>query len=91
MPMGSEQTFKDWWRSLDKSATVVICYPHQRHGNTGKQSNSAKTSTMNDFCPLLIVTASPKVGLHNLMVRHTISYLNLRQYSGFGRSVHMLL
>ncbi len=49
MPLGSVVSFKDWWRTLDEAATVVVRYPHECHGNTGKPSNSAETATMDEF------------------------------------------
>ena len=38
---------------------MVIRYPHQRHGNAGKQSNVAKTSTMNDFLSFVDSNCQP--------------------------------
>ena len=43
--------------SLDPSDAVMVRYPHGRHGNAGRTSNSSKTSLMEDFL-LLTSTAS---------------------------------
>lgn len=49
MPTDVEYSFKRWWRGLGPSVSVEVRYPHGRHGNAGKKSNSAKTSVMEDF------------------------------------------
>lgn len=35
MPASLEIAFKDWWRSLEPSHTVMVRYPHEHHGNAG--------------------------------------------------------
>ena len=59
MPGGLDISFKSWWRFLDPSATVEVRTPHSRHGNSGKVSNSAKTSVMNDFLEFVDVNSQP--------------------------------
>ena len=49
MPEGCETNITTWWRSLDDLAVVYVCLPHERHGNAGRRSNSAKTSVREDF------------------------------------------
>lgn len=49
MPAGTETAFMVWWRSLEPSHIVDVRYPHDRHGNAGKTSHSAKTSVMEEF------------------------------------------
>ena len=36
MSLGCDINFAEWWRSLDSSATVIVRYPHERHGGSGK-------------------------------------------------------
>lgn len=42
-----------------KALQWVVRYLHQRHGNAGKQSNLAKTSTMNDFMSFVDCNCQP--------------------------------
>ena len=42
MPVGCDVNFTQWWRSLGSSELVVIRYPHEKHGNACRVSNSAK-------------------------------------------------
>ena len=59
MPAGCDQSFKTWWRSLEKTVLVKVRYPHERHGNAGKMSNSAKTSVRNDFLAFIDNNSQP--------------------------------
>ena len=45
MPQGVEASFKTWWRGLLPASKVEVRYPHERHGNAGRVSNSAKAGT----------------------------------------------
>lgn len=49
MPSGVDLSFKKWWGTLSSTALVDVRYPHERHGNAGKQSNSAKADIKGDF------------------------------------------
>lgn len=49
MPDGIEIAFKTWWRSLVPVTVVRVRYPHDRHGNAGKPSHSAKGTVLQDF------------------------------------------
>ena len=46
MPVGCDVNFTQWWRSLG-SSELVIHYPHEKHSNACRVSNSAKPSIMN--------------------------------------------
>ncbi len=59
MPTDIETSFTRWWRGLDPSVTVSVRYPHGRHGNAGKKSNSAKTSVMEDFLTFVDMNSQP--------------------------------
>ena len=48
-----------WWRSLDSSHTVMVRYPHVRHGNAGRKSNSSKSSVMEDFLSFVDSNSQP--------------------------------
>lgn len=52
--------FKIWWRGLDPWVELEVWYPHERHGNAGKMSNSAKTSVMQDFLEFVDTDSQPK-------------------------------
>ena len=56
MPASLDMAFKEWWRSMEPSDTVMVRYPHERHGNAGRKSNSSKDSVMEDF---LYVNSQP--------------------------------
>ena len=59
MPVGIETPFTMWLRSLDSTELVEVRYPHSRHGNAGKKSNSAKTSLMDDFLAFIDLNSQP--------------------------------
>ncbi len=59
MPTDIETSFTRWWRGLDPSVTVSVWYPHGRHGNAGKKSNSAKTGVMEDFLTFVDMNSQP--------------------------------
>ena len=59
MPTGCDIPFAQWWRSLDGSDSVVVRYPHEKHGNSGKVSNSAKPSVMDAFLSLTDANSQP--------------------------------
>lgn len=60
MPAGTEIAFMVWWRSLESSHMVDIQYPHDRHGNAGETSHSAKTSVMEQFLRFLDLNSQAK-------------------------------
>ncbi len=41
MPTPCDMSFKSWWMEVDATAEVQVRFPHERHGNAGKTSNSA--------------------------------------------------
>lgn len=45
--------------SLDPSDAVMVRYPHGRHGNAGRTSNSSKTSLMEDFLSFVDINSKP--------------------------------
>ena len=59
MPADIETSFKIWWRGLDPSTVVDVRYPHERHGNAGRTSNSAKTSVQQDFLEFVDLNSQP--------------------------------
>ena len=59
MPSDKEMSFKEWWMSLDASDTVMVRYPHGRHGNAGRTSNSSKTSVMENFLSFVDANSQP--------------------------------
>ncbi len=59
MPADQEVSFKKWWRALPPTTTVNVRYPHERHGNSGRTSNSAKTTTMEDFLEFVDANSQP--------------------------------
>ena len=48
-----------WWRSLSGSTTVSVRFPHAKHGNAGKASNSAKETVMDDFLTFVDINSQP--------------------------------
>ena len=59
MPASREICFKAWWLSLQPSDQVTVRYPHARHGNAGKRSNSSKGSVMEDFLNFVDANSQP--------------------------------
>ena len=59
MPASLEIAFKEWWVSLQPSHTVMVRYPHARHGNAGRKSNSCKSSVMQDFLSFVDINSQP--------------------------------
>ena len=49
MPNTVTTSFSKWWMSLDPETVVQFRFPHERHGNAGKPSNSAKTTVREEF------------------------------------------
>ena len=79
MPSDKEMSFKEWWMSVDPSDTVMVRYPHGRHGNAGRASNSSKTSLMEDF-HLLTSTASPMEEVRTQVVQPFTSSLSFQLF-----------
>ena len=59
MPTDVEASFKRWWRGVSPSANLEVRYPHSRHGNAGKTSNSAKSSVKEDFLSFVDINSQP--------------------------------
>ena len=49
MPASLDIAFREWWSSLEPTDMVVVRYPHSRHGNAGRTSNSSKGSDFLNF------------------------------------------
>ena len=64
MPDSTDVAFNVWWRNLSSSVFVSVRYPHARHWNSGKTSNSAKSTVREDF---VVYLCSHYVMLHNVM------------------------
>lgn len=59
MPQHLDMSFNKWWRSEDASTMVQVRVPHERHGNAGKVSNSAKTTMHQDFIEFVDMNTQP--------------------------------
>ena len=59
MPETVEISFIKWWRSLESSFIVGVRIPHERHGNAGKVSNSAKTTLREAFLQFVDANSQP--------------------------------
>jgi len=59
MPGDKEMLFKSWWMTLSDSDVVSIRYPHARHGNAGRVSNSSKREIMDDFLAFVDANSQP--------------------------------
>ena len=59
MPEGIETAFHAWWRYVPVDTGVKVRYPHERHGNAGKTSHSAKTAVMQDFLQFVDINSQP--------------------------------
>lgn len=59
MPQNVEASFKTWWRGLLPASTVEVRYPHERHGNAGRVSNSAKVGTREQFLEFVDLNTQP--------------------------------
>ena len=59
MPASLDISFKEWWSSLLPSHEVMVRYPHDRHGNAGKKSNSSKSSVMESFLTFVDANSQP--------------------------------
>ena len=59
MPKMVDKAFIKWWRSLESLSIVQVRYPHERHGNAGKASNSAKTNLRHDFLQFVDAISQP--------------------------------
>ena len=59
MPQHLDLSFNQWWRSVPPSSTIQVRVPHERHGNAGRVSNSAKTSVHQDFMEFVDVNSQP--------------------------------
>ena len=42
-------SFAAWWKTVDKSESIEVQYPHDRHGLAGKSSNHSKQEVMSQF------------------------------------------
>ena len=59
MPNSCDQTFKSWWMTLDLTTEVQVRFPHEKHGNAGKISNSVKSTIMEDFLSFVDTNSQP--------------------------------
>lgn len=61
MPGAVRISFSKWWQSIDAETVVKVRFPHKRHGNTGKTSNSVKASIRDDFLQFVDNNSQPMV------------------------------
>ena len=59
MPANIDCSFKAWWRSIEPSHSVQVRIPHDRHGNAGKVSHSAKTGIREKFLEFVDANSQP--------------------------------
>lgn len=59
MPPNVEASYKTWWRGLLPTCIVKVRYPHERHGNAGRVSNSAKVTTREQFLEFVDLNTQP--------------------------------
>ena len=59
MPASLETSFKTWWKSLVPSTIVQVRFPHERHGNAGRVSDSAKSDTRKEFLEFVDSNTQP--------------------------------
>ena len=59
MPSGCNEAFSTWWKSKGSADILSVRYPHERHGLSGKVSNSAKTDTTKDFLDFVDANSQP--------------------------------
>ena len=59
MPASLEIAFKEWWLSLEPFHSVMVRYPHARHGNAGRKSKSSKSAVMEDFLSFVDENSQP--------------------------------
>ena len=59
IPDSTDVAFNVWWRNLSSLVVVPVRYPHARHGNSGKTSNSAKTTVREDFLHFVDMNSQP--------------------------------
>ena len=59
MPLDLEIPFSKWWRSQEHSRIMEVRMPHERHGNAGKISNSAKASVHCEFIEFVDMNSQP--------------------------------
>ena len=59
MPASLDIAFKEWWRSLEPSHTVMVRYPHECHGNAGRNQTQAKAPVMEDVLSKFTTLQTP--------------------------------
>ena len=59
VPDSVEVAFKKWWYPLPDDHIMKVRYPHEKHGLTGKVSNSAKTATKQMFLQFVDLNSQP--------------------------------
>ena len=59
MPQHLDISFNMWWRSQSPATKIQVRIPHERHGNAGKISNSAKTTVRQDFIEFIDMNSQP--------------------------------
>ena len=59
MPSDCNQSFVQWWKSLDPDSQVSVRYPYQKHGLSGKSSNRAKHSVKEAFLRFVDMNSQP--------------------------------
>ena len=59
MPEGCDISFMAWWKQLDNSSTVMVRYPHERHGSAGSVSHAANVDTKQEFLNFVDLNSQP--------------------------------
>ena len=59
MPPHLDISFNKWWRSEELSTLVKVRFPHEKHGNAGRISNSAKQNVRKDFIEFVDINSQP--------------------------------
>lgn len=59
MPHDCDLSFLRWWKTLTSADVVNVRYPHSRHGNAGKPSNSAKTDSKARYLEFIDLNSQP--------------------------------
>lgn len=59
MPDTVTTSFSKWWTPMAPETVLQVRFPHERHGNAGKPSNSAKTTVREDFLQFVDNNSQP--------------------------------
>ena len=54
-----QTSFSKWWMSVEPETVIQVRFPHERHGNAGKPSNSVKTTVRDEFLQFVDNNSQP--------------------------------